>query len=78
MEQDEDLIEEKMLEGNQSILLMGAVGSIDVSVHLSNSNAPSNLESHTESDFSTVFKLNIWISLSYFLVVFGNRIKKFG
>lgn len=43
-----------MFESNQSIMLMGAAGNTDVSVHLANANVANNLEAQLTPDENSV------------------------
>ena len=69
-----------MFESNQSIMLMGAAETIDVSAHLANANnSHIESESNDNANYSSVIHCYIInnIKLNYiFLDVFRNRINK--
>lgn len=66
-----------MFDINQTIMLMGAAGTTDVSAHLSNANAKSSSEPQIEANGVSVAKYCL-LSFCLFLDVFGDRFEKFG
>lgn len=67
-----------MFEANQSIMLMGAAGSTDVSLHLSNAANSANSDSQKEVAESSVNFIDLYFYVKMFLFsgFFRDRIKK--